>query len=424
MTSSKHLIIDKGADVGREIVVPPEGARLGRSSKNDIVLHDPVLSRHHCRLFFNAQGALCVSDLGSANQTLVNGKPVQEAKLNLGDVVTAGDTLLRVLNNGVSSPPPVDLGLSDKTRPAPRAREFRPSHVILLALLGVVLLALVWVSKRLPDLTPKAPLPPVGEETSPSLVVAYEKVEATPQNIFRYTLEIAQNGLLSVKIDDIENDRHVREEKQLDPEYVRSLALSIMDSGFFSLSPEYHGIQPELLDLRDLEITIGRKTLRCTVANRVEPDIFRIVRETIEECGKNELGLWAIQFSPQKLVSMANEAYLQGRKLFEEREIAYANLASAIQNLEEAEWYLETVEPKPDFYPAAISALSECKQVLDEKYNDQIFRAERSIKLGDWDAAAVELRILLELVPERSDPRNRKARKKLLDVEQRLGRKR
>ena len=60
---------------------------------------------------------------------------------------------------------------------------------------------------------------------------------------------------------------------------------------------------------------------------------------------------------------------------------------------------------------------------LDEKYNDQIFRAERAIRMANWDQAAVELRIICDMIPDRSDHRNQDARKKLLDVEKRLIRK-
>jgi pSer/pThr/pTyr-binding forkhead associated (FHA) protein len=44
-----HLMVVRGDDTGKAITVPAAGARLGRSSKNDIVLADPSLSRHHCR---------------------------------------------------------------------------------------------------------------------------------------------------------------------------------------------------------------------------------------------------------------------------------------------------------------------------------------------------------------------------------------
>ena len=64
--------VEKGPDVGFESAVPPGGASLGRSSQNDIVFHDEMLSRHHCRIWFDGEIPV-VSDLATVNGTLVNG---------------------------------------------------------------------------------------------------------------------------------------------------------------------------------------------------------------------------------------------------------------------------------------------------------------------------------------------------------------
>jgi len=131
MADTVHLIVDQGPNKGKNISVPSEGIRLGRSSKNDIVLEDPLLSRHHCRLFFKPGEGLWITDLGSANGTVVNGATVTEIRIRPGDTVTIGDTVLKVLTEEVggalSKPadviipvaggpgPVVDLGLkSDK----------------------------------------------------------------------------------------------------------------------------------------------------------------------------------------------------------------------------------------------------------------------------------------------------------------------
>ena len=136
--------------------------------------------------------------------------------------------------------------------------------------------------------------------------------------------------------------------------------------------------------------------------------------------GKNELGLWAIQFSPERLVEMAREAFLLGKRLYDEREIRHGNLAMAIQNFEKAEGDLETVEPKPDFYAETLSMITLCRQDLQDRYGERKFRAERAIRLSDWQNAARELRVICEMIPDRSDPRNEEAWKTLLDVERRI----
>ena len=97
MTSeSPHLLIEQGIEKGRRIIIPVDGARIGRSSKNDIVIDDPKMSRHHCRIMHKQGIGLHVADLGSANHTLGNGSPIQEIDLKPGDGIESGDTLLRV----------------------------------------------------------------------------------------------------------------------------------------------------------------------------------------------------------------------------------------------------------------------------------------------------------------------------------------
>jgi hypothetical protein len=172
-----------------------------------------------------------------------------------------------------------------------------------------------------------------------------------------------------------------------------------------------------VLESWDITVTLGRQTYRAQVVNRNEPDAFRTIRERLEEAGKSQLGLAAIEFSAERLLQMAQDAFQQGQKLYEEREVKYDNLSSAIKSLREAEWYLETVEPKPDFYKQMVGLLSTCNTELKSRFDDLIFRAQRAKRLRDWSDAAQSLRIICDMIPDRSDPRNIQARKELLDVE-------
>jgi len=423
MSSAPHLVVENGRQKGMKITVPPEGARLGRSSKNDIVLLDPLLSRHHCRLFLKPGEGLWVADLGSANETLVNGAAVRETRLHKDDKILVGDTELRVLSDRPAGAggAVVDLGLGkaalDRCGPGIR-------RSWLLAAAGVVVVAAlaVWIPRMLKPggARPAAVPAPVAAPEARRLAIEYEKVLADAGNIFRYRLSLSADGIMGVAIDDLQNDRHVRKEARADEEYLASLADAIENAGFFSLDENYQGVQPDIFNRWDLRVTIGKRTHRSIVFNRVEPDIFRDVRKVIEEAGKNELGLWAIQFSPEKLAAMARDAHLLGRKLYDERSVKHGNLAAALKSFEEAAWYLETVEPKPEHYAETVAMINTCKEDLQSRYEDQNFRAERAIKLRDWETAARELRVLCEMIPDRTDPRNKEARRKLLDVESRI----
>jgi len=79
----------------RDVVVPPGGVTIGRATDNDLVAVDGRVSRHHGRIV-GRRGTLVYSDLGSTNGSRVNGVPVTEVVLGVGDRLEVGDTVLVV----------------------------------------------------------------------------------------------------------------------------------------------------------------------------------------------------------------------------------------------------------------------------------------------------------------------------------------
>lgn len=72
----------------------PGGSRLvGRNPEAWLTLSDPVASWNHARLDHDGSGWY-VQDLGSTNQTIVNGLPVERQRLAAGDRILVGNTLL------------------------------------------------------------------------------------------------------------------------------------------------------------------------------------------------------------------------------------------------------------------------------------------------------------------------------------------
>ena len=438
MSRTAHLSILAGPDQGRELSVPPAGLRLGRSSENDLALADPLLSRHHCRLDFTAEGELQVTDLDSANGTLVNGTAVSRQTLKPGDQILIGDTLLAVdaVDGGaplppaaVPAPPPaaetappvfVDLGFNAAGR---QASAHAPTLRPLLWAVGAAALLLLGAAliMRMPEPAPRASVQAVPAPRHLPLEIHYEKVEATSNSIFRYEMTLSPAMRLAIAIDDLSENRHVREDAVVATNLVMDLARELDQSGFFNLADDYEGIaRPELHNTWELTLLIGNRVKRCRVMNRVEPAAFQAVRERLETFGKNELGIWAIQFSREKLIALAEAAFTRARNRFDERGIAYGNTAEAIQRFREALFYLQTIDPKPDFHGELVSLLAQAEEELDRRYEEQRFLADRALNLKEWAAAARELRILRELIPDRADPRSIEAERKLLDVENRL----
>ncbi len=418
-----RISILAGMDAGKSFDVPPEGVRIGRSTKNDIVLADPLLSRHHCRLFMQ-DGSLWVTDLGSANQTLLNNEPVTEAPAPAGSLITIGDTIIRVDGDGQAAgsaaATSVDLGFGETATTRTTRRRLRP---LPLAAAALLLVAGAWLLRPKPDAdTPARPAnpPPVAIAEPDTLTVIYEKIEASPDNIFRYALNIAPDRTLSIAVDDVTSNRSLARDKQIGPEVIDELIRFIRDNGFARLDPLYRGVTPGRMTEQTLTVIIGREAHTVRVSNTsTAPEGFGSVCAKLENVGKVELGLWAIQYSTEQLVAMAEEAMLQGRKLSTEREVAPGNLSASISSLNEAEWLLEAVEVKPPFFQTILDTRQEAVESLAKRYEEINFKAERAIRLRDWENAAAELRMLLDIIPDREDARHQAARKQLIEVEAR-----
>ena len=84
----------RGADqAGGELVfrlLPGAEKTAGRAVRADLIIDAPLVSRVHCRLAVDAQGALTVEDLDSTNGTFLNGQRVARANVGDGDRLKIG----------------------------------------------------------------------------------------------------------------------------------------------------------------------------------------------------------------------------------------------------------------------------------------------------------------------------------------------
>ncbi|MDY6809713.1 MAG: ATP-binding cassette domain-containing protein, partial [Actinomycetota bacterium] len=97
------------ADAPRTLTCAPDGISLrytasdtvvdihgiltvGRTPDNDLVIDDPLVSRHHARIALQSDGDLLVDDLASSNGTHVDGRRITRARLPDGSVLTVGNT--------------------------------------------------------------------------------------------------------------------------------------------------------------------------------------------------------------------------------------------------------------------------------------------------------------------------------------------
>ena len=270
------------------------------------------------------------------------------------------------------------------------------------------------------------PVVEVVEEKPVDKLVAlsYEKVEADSARIFRYQMTIDSAGMLRVAFDDVPGEnRHVNKTSKLSPAAMKRIFEILDTPGFASLDEEYAGASAaDENALKSYRIRVVRwnNVRDILVENSPEPDAFRLVREALEAFSRNELGIWAIQYSREKLIELSAQSAEVGDAKWDEREVEYGNLSAAVKAYREAVFYLETINPKPEGYAGLKERLSRTEEELRKRYEDQRFLADKAINLGDWEQAQTELKVLCSLVPEKDDPRHAEANAKLVDVENRM----
>ena len=83
------LIGMSGDFKGREYPIEQGEIAIGRKADNAILLDNPTISSHHCRILHN--GDACVlQDLDSTNGTRVNSRDVKESALHHKDLLQLG----------------------------------------------------------------------------------------------------------------------------------------------------------------------------------------------------------------------------------------------------------------------------------------------------------------------------------------------
>lgn len=95
-----QLTVIAGPDVGRSFEVDSgQSLLVGRGDKSDLKLGDPSVSRVHFQIATAGDG-IRVEDQGSSSGTFVDGKQIDQATVQYGNVIQVGDTRLRVDKDG------------------------------------------------------------------------------------------------------------------------------------------------------------------------------------------------------------------------------------------------------------------------------------------------------------------------------------
>jgi predicted component of type VI protein secretion system len=116
-----HVDLATGRDVESWLVELP--VTIGRSHELSVCIDSDSVSRAHCQLMLNTDGALTVRDLGSTNGTYVNHEKIQHPHLLMpGDVIQIGSVTLRVEFKSDT-----DVGLEATVKSVPRRSSVSPA---------------------------------------------------------------------------------------------------------------------------------------------------------------------------------------------------------------------------------------------------------------------------------------------------------
>jgi pSer/pThr/pTyr-binding forkhead associated (FHA) protein len=87
---SGWILTSRGEKITTLRLPPGVVKTVGRATRADFILDEPLVSRVHCRLTADKSDQLVVEDLASTNGTLVNGKVVSRQVLKAGDCLKIG----------------------------------------------------------------------------------------------------------------------------------------------------------------------------------------------------------------------------------------------------------------------------------------------------------------------------------------------
>jgi two-component system, cell cycle response regulator len=93
------LVVISGRPLGKNFLLNKEKMVLGRDLVADISIAETSISRKHTEFHVTADGIMC-RDLGSTNGTFINDEKIDVRKLEDGDLIRCGNTILKFLREG------------------------------------------------------------------------------------------------------------------------------------------------------------------------------------------------------------------------------------------------------------------------------------------------------------------------------------
>ena len=103
MSGNTTVVVLAGSLKGKSFVISEPELSIGRETSNSICIKENLVSRHHAVIRKDEPAEFSIVDLNSRNGTFVNSIPIKERKLEPGDRIQIGDSLLLFLPDGMES---------------------------------------------------------------------------------------------------------------------------------------------------------------------------------------------------------------------------------------------------------------------------------------------------------------------------------
>ncbi len=415
MSSSLYRFrIVGGPQSGHTFTVSEEGALIGRAENSDVIILDPAMSRHHCRIFYR-DGLLWVADLKSANDTLVDNVPIQEAPLWKDRRITIGETVILVESDTASLRPLL-------TSERPYCRWPKRQHVAIAALL-IVLLAL-FVPRRpskAPPPTPYAATPATEQmspaQTVPALVADYYRASTAPDTLKILHFLILPSGYASIRLEDLTARKELRRTAKIPTYQLELLAAQISESGFFSFDSTAN--DPDGRDQVRISLFDGTRIHTVTRSLDRSSAIFRRLCDQIEETAAITFGDWVKDYSDENLIWLATRKYETAMAIGgEQQPDRYDHLFESLQLLADAQWLCQYVQTKPAFTTNIPPLSGKYRYDLDAHLRSLFSEADRAAQRGDSAREENLLQLVLKRIPDNSDVRYRTAAGRLTGHQQ------
>ncbi len=408
------LTIEQGKDRGQVREFNGPEVTIGRTGESDLTIAEAGVSRQHARITFD--GARWVlSDMGSANGTLLNGAKVASEPLENGDRIgIAGAVLVFELaaQTGGNATRIVSLDQAERelaqrasARPAPAQSRSpgsgassvtaSPAGPSLLKgktnaiILGVAVLVLALAAYKLLGKSSSA-----GGNVCPKSIELSYVEGATFGRGVEFDCEAPTAGLRI----NFQAEAGRRYLLRYAPFAVRAGELHVLANG---------------KKVDDAPASAGDKqgALTQTV---VLPDAL------IKSGGRNEIafqntrgadedwGVWRIEVESVALSEATQDKaldhYKLGNKLYHDKQVAAPNLYNAWIELRESRRIMEGLDAKPEFYKATVQSLRDIERELDALCKRKKFSALKDGRYGNYTAANEAYRFLLAAFPGNAHP--------------------